>query len=293
MARSKDWLKGRVVLITGSARGIGLATAKAFARQGARIAISDIDEAAAHRAAEEVSAISPARAWRIDVRDRKGFAELIDLIEEDFGPVDVLVNNAGIMPIGPILEESDETSRLQMDINVFGVLNGMHAAAPGMIRRGDGHIVNIASVAGKIGTPWIGVYSATKHAVVGLTEAVRFENQGTGVHFSYVMPALVRTELISGTGVPRYPPPVEPEDVADAVVNAVMTLKVDTFVPRIASLSTILPALLPRRVNEWLGEKFGLTDMFATVDPSARKAYRDRIFGRAKDAIKGKRKKGA
>ncbi len=271
-------LKGRNVLITGAARGIGLATARAFAAHGAQVAVADIDLDSAHRAADEVSRIAPARAYRIDVRDREAFGELVQRIENGVGPVDVLVNNAGIMPIGPAKDEPDAVSRRQVDINFFGVLYGMQAVLPYMLQRRRGHIVNIASVAGKIGTPYAGVYSGTKHAVIGLTEAIRHEHRDSGVGFSYVMPALVDTELISGTGRPVWPPPLTPEQVARAVVErAVRKGRVDVYVPRISRLSAVLPAITPRRVYERVGTLFGLVDMFSHVDEGGRGAYRDRM----------------
>jgi hypothetical protein len=274
---AKD-LTGRLTLITGAARGIGLATAEAFLRAGAPVAICDIDEQTAASAAESLRHIGPdVRSYRLDVRDREAWEVLVDRLESERAPVDILVNNAGIMPICPFLEEDPVLNQRQIDINLHGVSNGMHTVLPRMRARGWGHVTNIASVAGKVGTPYIAFYSATKFAVIGLTEAVRYEMRDTGITFTYVMPALVDTELISGTGRPVWPPPAKASDVAAAVVSSAQKGKVDVFVPRVARIAAILPALLPRAVYERIGDLLEMGNMFENVDPSGRSAYRDRI----------------
>ena len=144
----------KVIAITGGARGIELATAKALHAQGAKLAIGDIDGDEAVRAA---AAIGPGvLASSLDVTDTNSFREFLALTERELGPLDVLINNAGIMPIGPWLEEADSTARRVLDINIFGVISGMKLALPGMVSRGHGHIINIASIAGKSPVPEIG-----------------------------------------------------------------------------------------------------------------------------------------
>ena len=111
----------------------------------------------------------------------------------------MLINNAGVMHVGPFLEESDEWTRRQVDVNLHGVILGMKLALPAMVARGSGHVINVASAAAKIGVPREAVYAASKHAVLGVSQSVRLELRGTGVDLSVVMPGLVRTELASGT----------------------------------------------------------------------------------------------
>lgn len=265
--------------MTGGARGIGFAIARAFLDQGARVVILDRDPATAEAAVERLAARGEVTHRTLDVTDRQAFIDTVAEIEETLGPVHVLVNNAGIMPIGPVLEESEATSRRQMDVNFFGVLNGLHAVVPPMLRRNQGHVVNIASIAGVVGTPWVGVYSGTKHAVMGLTEAIRFEHRDTALHFGVVLPALVDTELVSGTGRPRFPPLSSPDDVARGVLRCIRERKVAVFVPRIGKFTTIVPGLLPRRLVDWIGIQIGIADMFSRVDPHGRTAYRERILG--------------
>jgi len=267
-----------VAVVTGGARGIGRAIAETLLRERVAVAIVDRDATAALETAEVLTTIGPrVAAYALDVTDLDAFRKVLARIEADLGPIDFLINNAGIMPLGGFLDQDPDTDRKQIDVNLFGVLNGMRAVLPGMASRGRGHIVNIASVAGRIPTPYASVYSASKFAVIGATESVRFEYHDSGVDFSYVMPALVETELIAGTGRPRFPPAAKPSDVADAVLKALRTGKVELFVPRFTRLSVILPALLPRRVYERIGRAFGIAEMFATVDDAQRASYQERI----------------
>lgn len=274
MARFK--LDGAQVLITGGARGLGLAPARAMQAQGARLVLTDIDPDTLHRAADTLAPGGPVRAERLDVRDPEAFRALVARVEAAAGPIDVLVNNAGIMPVGPALEEDLATTRLQLDINVLGVMHGVRAVLPGLLARRRGAIVNIASVAGVVGIPGVAGYCATKHAVIGYTEALRREHLDSGVHIGLVCPSLANTELASGTGRMRWPPLVQPEEVAAAVIEVATGRAVTRFVPRSAAIAQILPAVLPRRVAERLGILFGMRDVFARVDAKARAAYQAR-----------------
>lgn len=270
----------RTALVTGGARGIGRATAEALLADGMQVAIADLDEVTAAHTAKELASRGTIRAYGLDVTDYDAFTALVARVEQDLGPIDVLVNNAGIMPLGPFLDLSTETDRLQVDINVHGVIFGMRAVLPGMLERGRGHIVNLASGVGRAPAPFAAVYTATKHAVVGLTEAVRGEHLDDPVRFSYVLPGLVKTELISGAGAPIYPPAVTPEHVAERIVEALYTRKVEVYVPRFVRVGQILPAILPRRVVEAIAIALKFDQIFAHVDTEGRRSYRERVFGR-------------
>jgi NADP-dependent 3-hydroxy acid dehydrogenase YdfG len=274
MAKELRSLAGKVVAITGAARGIGRATAQALVTERAKVAIGDLDLELAERTASELG--SGTIALALDVTDRESFAEFLAQVEERLGPVDVLVNNAGIMPIGSFLDEDDATAQRMIDINLRGVLFGMKLALPGMVRRGSGHLVNIASQAGKGGIPGGATYSATKHAVVGVSEAVRGELRDTGVEVSCVMPAVVNTELGSGLVETRAVKKLEPEEVAAAIVAALKTPKFDVWVPRETVAIYKFMQLLPRAGREWLARALKADKVLAEADSDERARYEDR-----------------
>ena len=151
MARQPLSLRGRIVAITGGARGIGKATARALVLKGAKVAIGDLDRELAEQTAAEIG--GDTLALELDVTRRDSFEGFLDQVEERLGSLDVLINNAGIMPLGRFVEEDDATAQRMVDINVHGVMYGMKLALPRMQRRGSGHLVNIASQAGKTGFP--------------------------------------------------------------------------------------------------------------------------------------------
>ena len=293
MGKSKR-IDGQLALITGAGRGIGLATALELSRAGVRIANAELDENLAEAGARAVrDAGGDATGHVLDVADRDRFDAVVAQVEQSHGPIDILVNNAGIMTLGSFLEHGAKQDDVQIAVNLRGVMNGMRAVLPRMLERRSGHIVNIASMAGRYGTPYAAVYSATKFGVIGLTEAVRNEHLGSGVGFSYVMPALVNTDLISGAGAPLWPPVLEPRDVSKAVHRAIVRNDLDVYVPRIGRLSTILPIFMTRRMQDWLAGKLSVTQMFQTVDRGARAAYVARTERRTADGNHAKAAGGA
>src|SRR5438067_9401241 len=273
MAKQPRILAGETAAITGGARGIGRATAEAFLRQGMRVAIGDVDFDSARRTADELGA--SAVALPLDVTDRASFAAFLDGAEQQLGPLDVLVNNAGIMQIGRFIDEDDLTARRMIDINLNGVILGTKLALERMLPRGRGHIVNVASQAGKFGTPGGATYSATKHAVVGLTEAVRGEMRlmGANIKLSYVMPYIVRTELGSGLGEARSLTELEPTEVADAIVEALRFGTVEVWVPKRSQVTNRVFNLLPRKVAEGMGRAMKADRVLADADASIRRGY--------------------
>src|SRR4051794_1178 len=214
-----------------------------------RVAIGDLDAALAQQAADALGGDTVGLA--LDVTDAGSFAAFLDAAEEALGPLDVLVNNAGILHLGPFVEESDDATRRQFDVNVFGVVNGTRLILPRFRERGRGRLVNVASSAGKVTPPGIATYAATKHAVVGLTEAVRAEHRDTGIDFSIVMPGVVRTEMIAGYAKSPVVSEIEPEDVAEAIVDALRTGRVDVWVPRSLGRVNRVMQALPRGAREW------------------------------------------
>jgi NAD(P)-dependent dehydrogenase (short-subunit alcohol dehydrogenase family) len=286
MAKQRRSLSGKVVAITGGARGIGKATGQALVRKGCRVAIGDVDLALAEQTAAELG--GGTIALPLDVTDRASFAAFFDAAERDLGPVDVLINNAGIMPVTPFAEESEDSIIRQVDINLHGVISGTQLAIERMRPRDTGHIVNIASQAGKAGIPGIATYSATKHGVVGLCEAVRQELRDSGLEVSCVMPTLVNTELTAGVKQ-RLIKPVETEDVANAIVDALEVGRFDVFVPRANGGLFKFTALLPRAAREWLGRAMGIDKLMMQADTEARRRYEERAAAGRSTALEAEK----
>jgi NADP-dependent 3-hydroxy acid dehydrogenase YdfG len=270
MAKQHRILSGQVAAITGAARGIGRATADALAREGATVAIGDLDLEVAERTAGEIG--PRAAAFALDVTDRASFERFLESVEARFGAVDALVNNAGIMLLGPFVDEDDATARRMVDINVHGVMLGMKLAVPRFVARGEGHLINIASAAGKAPYPGGATYCGTKHFVVGVSETVRGELRGTGVDLSVVMPVVVDTELAAGLRTPHGIPRVQPEDVAAAIVDTLRRPRFDVYVPRAIGPLTALSAIAPRRLRELMMRAIGAHRVL-WVDPAERAGY--------------------
>jgi NAD(P)-dependent dehydrogenase (short-subunit alcohol dehydrogenase family) len=274
MAKQPRSLAGKVVAITGGARGIGRCTAEALVREGARVAIGDLDADLTEQVAGEIG--SGTVGLRVDVTDRESFAEFLDEVEGRVGPLDVLVNNAGIMPLGDFADEDDATTQRIIDINVHGVLTGTKLAIRRMRPRRTGHVVNIASMVGKISPAGGATYVASKHAVVGLTESVAMENREYGIEFSIVMPVLVRTELIAGLKEGRGVKSAAPEDVAGAIVDALKLPKRDVFVPREVEAIHKATYVLPVKAQEAVAKALKSDRVLQDIDHSQRASYEDR-----------------
>ncbi|WP_067843183.1 SDR family oxidoreductase [Nocardia lijiangensis] len=257
------------VLITGAGRGIGQATAQLFADAGAHVAIADVDTEAAEAAAAAIGA----RAFALDVRVRDQW----DKVVADLGHIDILVNNAGVMPAGAFLDEPDVVGHATFDINVWGLIHGMRAVAPGMIARGRGHIVNVASLAGKIPIPGLAVYNASKFAAVGLSAATRVEFAEHGVSVSCVLPSAVRTRLSSGLTLGRGMPTVDPEDVAAAIVGTLQSRKDEVAVPNYLGPLDIALAAAPERAVQLVRKLFDGNRALSPADADVRAKYEEQV----------------
>jgi NAD(P)-dependent dehydrogenase (short-subunit alcohol dehydrogenase family) len=275
MAKQLRSLNGKVVAITGGARGIGRATAAALIAQGARVGIGDIDAALVAQTASELG--SGTIGLPLDVTDRESFVNFLDEVERQLGPLDVLVNNAGIMPIGPFIDETDACAERLLDINVNGVIIGSKLAIGRFLPRGQGHIVQLASICGKGGFPGVATYCATKHAVVGLTETLRAELRGTGIEFHQVLPIGVNTELYSGMQQARGFKTPEPEDVANTIVELLQTGKFEAYVPRTVGVLTRLQGVMPRKVTDTIVRLTKGDQVMLAPNHDARAAYEARM----------------
>jgi all-trans-retinol dehydrogenase (NAD+) len=226
-------LNGKVVLVTGAARGMGKLHAANFLNEGSTVVITDVDEEELSRVAEELGGENRGvHAYGLDVSDRDACFELADKVRSEVGPIDVLVNNAGITECYAVLDLSEKAVRRMMEVNYLGYVWMMQAVVPDMEKRGSGHVVNICSVAGKTGTAKMGGYCATKFADIGITDSIRMELRGSGVDFTIVNPGYVSTGMFEGGKVPFITRWQDPQKVSLAMVEAVKRNKAEICVPR-------------------------------------------------------------
>lgn len=265
----------KTIAITGGARGIGYQTAKELIGRGHRVAIGDIDEARAKEAADELGISSVAR---LDVTDPDSFRAFLDMVETQLGPIDVLINNAGIMPTGHVHEEEDTVTRRQVEINVLGVIFGTKLALQRMLPRRAGHIINTASLAGELSVPGLATYCGTKFAVIGFTEAARQEYRKSGVCLSTVRPTFTNTELVAGTSGAKGLRNAEPQEIARATADLIEQPRPFVRVTRVAGGMVAAMKFVPGRFATALGSALGTDSVFLDdVDMGARQAYLERI----------------
>jgi NAD(P)-dependent dehydrogenase (short-subunit alcohol dehydrogenase family) len=274
---ANDAVRNKVIVITGGARGIGLATATTLHRLGAKVAIGDVDEA---KLKESATDLGLDVYGKLDVTDPQSFTAFLDDVERQLGPLDVLINNAGIMPAGKVIDEPEAVTRRILDINVYGVILGSKLAAQRMVPRRSGHVINIASLAGETPTPGLATYCASKFAVLGFTDSARIEYRDTGVHFSSVLPTFTNTELVAGTSGAKLLKNAEPEDIANAIVGLLVKPAARVAVTRAAGLVVASSRFMPKSAGEFIARKLGMDHVFLEdVDTAARKAYEDRARG--------------
>lgn len=267
-------LNGQVVLITGGAGGIGSATSKALVRAGAKVALGDLDHTAAEEAADDLGQENI--GGRVDVTDMKSFDAFVERTEAEVGPINVLINNAGVMILGPLDEESEAVTATEIAVNLTGVINGTKIAMKRMKPRRSGRIVNIASQAGKAGFPGGATYSATKFAVVGLCDAVRNELRDSGVKVTCVMPGPVDTDLAAGIGNARGVETLKPEQVAEGIVRAIVRDEAEVWLPRRARYLQSPISLLPAKGRDAVMRALKADEVLSKVDDGDRTEYEER-----------------
>ena len=270
----KREISGLTVVITGAGRGIGQATAELLAAEGATVALGDLDTGLVQRVAEGIG--RGAVGAHLDVTSSESWREFLAAVGE-VGPIDVLVNNAGIMPLGSVLKEPEAVARAIVDVNVHGIINGTKAVAPGMVDRGHGHIVNVASAVGRIAVAEGATYSASKFAAVGFSEATRAELKPLGIDVSVVLPTVVQTELAAGVPTARGVKAVTAVEVAEVIATAIRTGHPELWVPRWVQGMTKATGVLPRWLQERIAAAFGGDRVLADRDESQRAAYEERV----------------
>ncbi len=270
-------LTGRVVAITGGARGIGLATATALAPAGAKVAIGDPDVDLAKQAAARIS--GEVIALPLDVTSPQSFSEFLEDTERMLGPLGILVNNAGVMLTGEFLAESAATEDKMIDINLRGVILGCKLAAGRFITQGGGTLINIASMAGMAGFPGVATYCATKFGVVGLSAALREELRPHGITVCAILPGIVHTDLSAGIKLPSVVEEfvsVEADDVAAAVVKAAQNHRAMSYVPRRMRWALRTGLAMPERPRRFFSRVTRTEQAYLAIDQATRDAYHAR-----------------
>jgi NADP-dependent 3-hydroxy acid dehydrogenase YdfG len=265
-------LNGAVACVTGGGRGIGEATARALAKAGAEVVIGDIDEAAAQNVARDIG--PRAIAVKLDVADPASFTAFIEAARE-IGPVELLVNNAGIQRTGDFVSQNLDMQLREISINLGGVTTGMRLALPDMLRRDSGHIVNVASMAAKMTVPGAAVYSASKFGVASLSRAVRAEIAGANVTITTILPAAVQTELTAGLDI-RGVPKAAPEDVAREILASCRHGRPEVTLPRWLGSVGAIEQGVPERLGEFIKRAVGAKERVSSDNERSRK-YQERI----------------
>jgi NADP-dependent 3-hydroxy acid dehydrogenase YdfG len=245
--------------------------------RGARVAVGDLDLERVSAAAGEIG--ERAVGLHLDVTDRESFSEFLTAAESLFGPLDGLVNNAGVMILGPIDEEDPQVTAAMIGVNLTGVINGTQLAMRLMKPRRRGRIINIASQAGKAGLAGGATYCATKSAVIGFSESVRAELKGTGVGISWVLPGVVDTELASGLPEIGLMEPLAPDEIAAAVADAMSEGGSEIWVPVVNQWLDAPMRLLPRNLRERVLGLTGADKVLSGADPERRRDYEKQSGG--------------
>jgi len=260
------------VAITGGARGIGLAVGHAAASAGAQVVIGDLDIEVLADAAGKIGPL--AHPVVLDVTNRQSFKAFLGVAaQQSDGGLDVLVNNAGVQHVGPLVDVEEADFRRQLEVKVAGTLNGLQLALASMLPRRRGHIINVASAAGRTALAHNGVYSSTKAAIISLSEAAHAETTGCGVHISVILPGLVDTDMAAGA----YQPPglgmVGPDAVATAVLGVIQRPRFEVWVPASTGWLYHATALLPRSARERLMRWLRIDRTLVDVDWAKRSDY--------------------
>ena len=254
-------LQDKRVLITGGAQGIGLEMALKFAGRGAEIVIADLNEAKLGEATAKIEAAGAATwGFPVDVTDPASIATLRARIAAETGPIDVLVNNAGVVFGGPFIETPLERHFKTYEVNVLGVVAMTHAFLSDLIDRPESHIVHISSASGLVGLPFGSTYASSKWAVIGFSESIRAELRLLGhkhVHSTVVCPSYIGTGMFEGAEAPRATSILDPTHLAEKVVRGVERNRVHVLEPWMVKITPLLRELLPTAIYDKVAHLFG------------------------------------
>jgi len=244
-------LAGKRVLITGGASGIGKALAARLAKEQAHLLLVDLNQQLLESTAAELArGGAKVNTYTLDVTNHAGITALRNTINASVGPIDVLVNNAGVVFGGPFLEVPLERHLLTYQINVLGLVVMTHTFLPDLIARPDAHVVNVASASGFIGLPYGSTYASSKWAVIGFSESLMLELDMLGhkhVHVTTACPSYVATGLFEGARAPLATNILTPDRLADKLTNAITGNKLWVRTPWLVKVTPILKGLLPTR----------------------------------------------
>ena len=256
-------LNGKRVLITGSASGIGKSIAKRFAAEGAHLILVDLNEVQLQETAKELGqAGARVQAYRVDVTDVAGIVALRERVNAEGGPIDVLVNNAGLVFGGPFLELPLDKHLTTYRVNTMGPVAFTHVFLPDLIARQDAHVVNVASASGYIGLPYGSTYASSKWAVIGFTESLDLELDMLGhrhVHVTMVCPSYVSTGLFDGVKPPLLTSMLTPDKLANMVARAVLSNKKKVLAPWLVKITPPLKGILPAALFNMISGTLGAT----------------------------------
>ena len=259
----KKSLRLKRVLVTGSARGIGLEIARSFARAGAELILTDLDGEAALEARETVrSDGARCRAYAMDVTDEESIREVREEMHAEAGKLDVLVNNAGVVFGGPFLDVPLAQHRATYRVNVEGLVAVTHTFLPDLVEQGRGHLVNVASASGFVGLPDGATYASSKWAVIGFSESIRLElkqQELTDIGVTTVCPGYVDTGMFEGVKPPLLMRFLKPEELADKLVSAVQRNQQYVLEPWLVKMTPFLKGVLPGALTDALSDALGAT----------------------------------
>lgn len=252
----------RNVLITGGALGMGRSLARLFLIEGARVALVDIREDELYGTADAFEKYGEVQPFACDLSEMNNIYDLKDKVEREFGPVEILVNNAGIVKSHRFLDKPDEFIQKLININLMAVFWTMKAFLPGMITKGEGYVVNMSSAGGLLAVPYISDYSASKFAVIGLTEALRQEFKIEGlknIRFMYVCPNTVSTGLFEGARMVKGTQMLSSEDVTKRILKGIRKNRTFIGVPNAVYAVPLIKSLIPIPAMDFIGRALGIS----------------------------------